>query len=374
MRIALLGTRGIPASHGGFETCVEELGRRLVDKGHTVFVYSKQNDSKLKTYKGMHVIEIPRISIKGIETLLSTFLSVIHSLFFHFDMHMLFNGANSPALFIYKLLKKKYALNTDGLEWKRGKWGIIGRNYYKLSERVSVLLCKNLISDSQGIHDYYKQKYHVESTIIAYGAAIPPEYPNENVQRILNELGLEKNKYILQITRFEPENHPLLTLQSIEQLPVAFKCVLVGGSNYRSEYLEKIEEQEQKNKNIILPGYIYHKEKLDILWQNALCYIHGNSVGGTNPALLQAMAAGRPVIALDCSFNREVLGENGYFYFYSKKSLIEQILSILEAPGIAGKKAAGAIARVRDHYSWDKIADQYEVFFKNLFQISDSKF
>lgn len=367
MKIALLGTRGIPASHGGFETCVEEIGQRLVKKGHNVWVYSKISNQNAngKTFMGMNIIRIPRVNIKGLETLFSTFLSVIHSLFMSFDMHMVFNGANSPTLLIYKIFKKKYALNTDGLEWKRDKWGFVGKSYYKFTERVSVLLCSNLVSDSEAICNYYASKYHAHSSIIAYGADILPKYSADKIDHIMSEFGLEQKKYILQVTRFEPENLPLLTLQAFNRSQSNLKCVLVGGANYPSQYLENIEKEEQNNSNIILPGFIYHKEKLNIIWQNAFCYIHGNSVGGTNPALLQAMATGRPVIALDCIFNREVLDTTGFFYQKTVQSLSEKIFYLEAHYKEAEEKALMALERVKEKYNWELVSDQYE----SLFQI-----
>jgi len=365
MKIALIGTRGIPARHGGFETCVEEVGARLAQKGHKVFVYSKKSELNKhdRVYRGMKIINVPRVKLKGFETLFSTFLSVFHSLFFRFDVQMVFNAANSPALFLYNFFNKKYALNTDGLEWQRKKWGFFGKSYYKLSERISVLLCKNLVSDSQGIHDYYKSKYKADSTIIAYGADVPPRYPDDKVDHILNEFGIERKKYLLQVTRFEPENYPLLTLQAFSLLQTAIKCVLVGGDNFRSLYLKKIENEKRKNENIILPGFIYNKEILEILWQNSFCYIHGNSVGGTNPALLQAMASGRPVIALDCVFNRETLNNHGFFYTSDLQSLIDQMHYVIHHPLEAEEKAKYALARSEKSYNWNYIADQYEKLF-----------
>lgn len=368
LKIALLGTRGIPANHGGFETCVEEIGERLVKKGHEVWVYSKKNgqNKHSRLYKGMQIVKIPRIRAKGFETLFSTVLSVLHSILYKFDFYMVFNGANSPALIFYKLFKKKYGLNTDGLEWKRDKWGFLGKNYYKISERISVFLCKNLVSDSQGIHDYYKEKYNADSTIIAYGADIPQQYPENKVSSVLKELGIKKNNYFLQVTRFEPENHPLLTLQAFHRVQTDNKCVIVGGANFRTSYLEKIENEKNKNKNIILPGFIYHKEKLSIVWQNCFCYIHGNSVGGTNPALLQAMAAGRPVIALNCRFNRNTLNGYGYFYERNKESLSSQITYLLKNQEEGEQFAKDALERVQTAYSWDKITEEYEDLFHKI--------
>lgn len=368
MIIALIGTRGIPANHGGFETCVEEIGARLVQKGHQVWVYSKESrlNAKINIYMGMHILKMPRINIKGFETLFSTILSVFHSLLYRFDMHMVFNGANSPAVLIYKLLGKNFALNTDGLESQREKWGVVGRNYYKLSERLSVLFCRNLVSDSQGIHDYYKNKYKASSVIIAYGANIPAKYPADKTNHILSSMGIEGNKYFLQITRFEPENNPLLTLKAFNSLQTDYKCVVIGGANYRTPYIEEVEAEKQKNSRIILPGFIYAKEKLDIIWQNASCYIHGNFVGGTNPALLQSMAAGRPVIALDCIFNREVLGTDGFYYERSLKSLADQMRFVIENRSIAEEKSVAAVERIKEKYNWELITDQYEELFKSI--------
>ncbi len=362
MKIALIGTRGVPAAHGGFETCVEEIGQRLVKKGHQVFVYSKKgpDNKSISTYKGMKIIKFTWINIKGFETLFASFRAAVHSIFFHYDIHLVFNGANSPVLLIYKLLQLKYVLNTDGLEWQRIKWGFIGRNYYKIAERISVLLCKNLVSDSQAIHDYYKEKYKVLTTIIAYGAHIPRELSDKTTKCILDELGVRKHKYILQITRFEPENYPLLTIKAFHLLQTDLKCVIIGGANYQSLYSRKIADEHKRNKNIVLPGFIYDKDKLETIWQNAYCYIHGNSVGGTNPALLQAMASGRPVIALDCIFNREVLSSYGYFYSPEEKSLLEQLNEVINNPVKAQRKTRGALERIKLKYDWDLVANQYE--------------
>jgi glycosyltransferase involved in cell wall biosynthesis len=252
------------------------------------------------------------------------------------------------------------------LEWKREKWGFIGKNYFKLSERISILVCKNLISDSKVIHNYYKLKYKADSTIIAYGADIPVQYPADNVTRVHNELGVAKHKYILQITRFEPENNPLLTLRAFKLLKADFKCVLVGGAQNRTNYLEQIEQEKRNDERIVLPGFIYNKEKLEIIWQNAFCYVHGNSVGGTNPALLQAMAAGRPVVALDCIFNRETLDNKGFFFKRDPQNLFERLKYIIDHEKEADELAGKALERIKTVYNWELISDQYEEMFLAL--------
>lgn len=374
MRIALIGTRGIPARHGGFETCVEEVGERLVNKGHYVTVYSKRiENTRIRKYKGMHIVYIPRIKAKGFETLFASFLAAIHSLLFQFDMHMVFDSANSPVLLIYKLFKKNCAINPDGLGWKRDKWGFFARKYYKWSEWIAAKSCKNIITDSLVIEKYYEAEYGVSSTLIPYGANFPKEYNENEEAAILSQMGLTRRKYFLQITRFEPENNPLISLKVFNNYSIAMKMVLVGGANYKTQYLKYIEAESSKNPNIFLPGFIYDQKKLDIIWRNCYCYIHGNYIGGTNPALLQAMAAGRPIIALDCVFNRELLDVNGFYYKREEQSLFDQISYVLDHDSEAEEKARSTLERVKKHYNWDLVASQYEGLFNSITSISAMK-
>lgn len=364
MKIALIGTRGIPARHGGFETCVEEVGMRLVAKGHHVTVYSKRSKERVKhEYKGMKIVYIPRIPIKGFETIFAAFLSMIHSLLSRFDVHMVFDSANSPILFFFKLFKKNYVINPDGLGWKRDKWGFLARKYYKFSEWITARTCKNIVTDSYAMQDYYKSEYGVKSTVIAYGANVPVDYNESEKKEVLMEMGLPKQGYFLQITRFEPENNPLLSLKAFNSCSTEMKMVLVGGTNYRTGYIQKIKGEARKNPNIILPGFIYDQRKRDILWNNCFCYIHGNYLGGTNPALLQAMAAGRPVIALDCMFNREVLDTCGFFFARDTNSLRSQMQYVAEHRTDAEQKAKAAFERMKHLYNWDLVTNQYESLF-----------
>lgn len=364
MKIALIGTRGIPAAHGGFETCVEEIGQRLVLRGHKVTVYSKFNPKygKIETYKGMRIVYIPRLPFKGIETLFAAFLSVIHSLFQKYDFHMVFDNANAPTLIIYKLVGKNYSINVDGLGWQRDKWGKYAKKYYKWSEWISIKLCNNIVTDSKAMADYYFKEYNAYSTTIVYGSDIP-NVDQSQVQEILNLYGIEKKRYFLQITRFEPENNPLLTLQAFNNVSSEMSIVLIGGASSKTEYSELIKQEASKNSAIILPGFIYDKKVLDVIWTNSFCYVHGNHIGGTNPALLQAMAAGRPVISRDCVFNREVLEDYGYFYERNIESLCEQIIYVEKHINEAEMKAKKAVEKIKKVYRWDIITEQYERLF-----------
>lgn len=359
VKIALIGTRGVPASYGGFETCVEELGKRLVERGHEVTVYCRAGyyETKRPDYLGMRLKYLPHLKRKSLDTLSHTLLSVFDAICQPYDVLMVFNAANSPTLIIPRLLGKKIAINTDGLEWKRGKWGAVAKAYYQCSEWLSTKLAHRVVADSTGIQDYYRQRYNTDTTYIAYGA-----YPNKSTTpELLDRFGLEPDSYFLQITRFEPENNPLLTLEAFKKLNTDKKLVLVGGVPYESPYSRQI--VAEKNERVVLPGPIYDKELLNELWCNCYAYIHGNEVGGTNPALLQAMASGCFTIAIDVPFSRDVLRHGGIYFMKRPEDLTEKMRWALEHPDDRPAYCSRAVQRIIERYSWEKVADDYEALF-----------
>lgn len=362
LHIALIGTRGVPASYGGFETCVEELGKRLVERGHKVTVYCRTGhyDSKQPNYLGMHLKYLPSLKRKSLDTLSHTLLSVLDAVCQSYDVLMVFNAANSPTLIIPRLLGKKIAINTDGLEWKRGKWGAVAKAYYQCAEWLSTKLADRIVADSTGIQDYYRQRYGAQTTYIAYGA-----YPSKSVApELLERFSLKPGGYFLQITRFEPENNPLLTIAAYRQLVTDKKLVLVGGVPYESEYSRQI--KAASSDQIILPGPIYDKELLNELWCNCYAYIHGNEVGGTNPALLQTMANGCFTIAIDVPFSRDVLRDGGIFFSKTPEDLAEKMGWSLEHPDEFAAYCSRATERITEQYSWEKVTDGYETLFYEL--------
>lgn len=362
MKIALIGTRGVPANYGGFETCVEEIGKRLAGRGHEVTVYCRESyyKDKITEYLGMKLVYLPNLKLKSFDTISHTFLSVLHSLGCSYDVLMVFNAANSPMLWLPRLLGCKIVINTDGLEWKRGKWGKIAKRYYKLSEWLSTKFAQRLVSDSVGIQDYYRQTYGVESTFIAYGAYVTKSSQPE----LLEKLELKKNEYFLQITRFEPENNPLLTIQAFKRLKTDKKLVLIGGVPYPSEYSRAMEREA--GGTVILPGFIYDKALLNEIWCNCFAYVHGNAVGGTNPALLQTMASGAFTIAIDVSFSRDVLGGCGIFYEKSAEDLAEKMRWAIDNSQRLISYKERAVTRILENYSWESVTDKYEKMFREL--------
>jgi len=362
LHIAMIGTRGVPANYGGFETCVEEVGARLAEKGHAVTVYCRESYYKDRppAYKGMELVYLPNIEKKALDTISHTFLSMLHAAFRSYDVYMVFNAANSPTVFIPRFLGRKVAINTDGLEWKRGKWGKIAKKYYLFSEWLSARLATRIVADSPGIEAYYRERYGTQSSVIAYGA----ELMETRNARLLDKFGLAPNEYFLQITRFEPENHPLLTMQAFKRLKTEKKLVLVGGVRYGSDYFKQMESE--LTDNIIMPGYIYDKDVLNELWCNCYAYIHGNEVGGTNPALLQTMAAGCFTIAIDVPFNHDVLKDCGLFFEKSPESLAGRMEWALAHAGDLGPYKEKCRRRIGQYYTWARVSDQYEELFFEL--------
>jgi glycosyltransferase involved in cell wall biosynthesis len=362
LKIALIGTRGVPANYGGFETCVEELGKRLVERGHEVTVYCRDSyyEQKQQSYLGMRLKYLPNLKKKSLDTLSHTFLSILDAVRQPYDVLMVFNAANSSTLFLPRMLGKKIAINTDGLEWKRGKWGAIARRYYKMSEWLSTKLAHRIVADSIGIQDYYREHYGVETTYIAYGAYISQSSKPE----LLNALGLTPGEYFLQITRFEPENNPLLTIEAYNQIRTDKKLVIVGGVPYESEYSRRI--KASAGDNILLPGPIYDKVLLNELWCNCYAYVHGNEVGGTNPALLQTMASGCFTMAIDVPFSHDVLRDGGIYFDKDTKSLASKMQWSLEHPAELEVFKQRALSRIRSHYSWETVTESYEQLFNEL--------
>jgi len=367
LRIAFIGTRGIPASHGGFETCAEEVGWRLASRGHQVTVYSEGRGSRVKSHRGMRIVHIPPLPLKGVDALVAATLATLHALLLgRFDFFMVFDNAKAPVLGLLALFRRSYAINTDGLGWQRDKWGRFARKYYKWTEWLVTKLCGNVVTDSTAMRAYYLSEYATDSTVIEYGANEPIVSPPEEERLLLRSWGVSPMSYFLQVTRFEPENNPLLSIQAFKASGLTCQIVVVGGARGRSEYAQQMVQEARGVDRIVLPGFIYDSRQLSALWRNSRAYIHGNHIGGTNPALLQAMAAGRPVIARDCVFNREVLGEDGYFYERNALSLSANMRLLDSDPERAERLAARALEHVRKYYCWNRITDCYEQLFRRI--------
>jgi glycosyltransferase involved in cell wall biosynthesis len=362
MKIAVLGTRGVPARYGGFETCAEELGRRFVRDGHEVDVFCRAGyyQEKTRHYLGMRLIYAPYLKSKSLETLSHTFFSLLGAAGRRYDVIFIFNPGNGLFLWLPKLRGQKTVLNIDGLEWERNKWTTFGRTFHKLSARLATRFADVLVADSREIQKYYSREFKKETAYISYGA----EVESSRNHRLLKRHGLETGGYFLQVTRFEPENNPWLTIQAFRRLTTNKKLVLVGGVKYSSPYSQKI--AAARDSRILFPGFVYDPPFLRELRANCFAYIHGNEVGGTNPALLQAMASGCFVIARDVAFNREVLQDAGIYFGKDVPDLAARMQWALNNADNLSAFQREARLIIASQYNWDDSARSYERIFRSL--------
>lgn len=364
MKIAILGTRGIPANYGGFETFAEECSAGLVARGHRVTVYGRSHYTPrgLKAHRGVQLVVLPTLAWKYTDTVFHTFLSVLHSLFRKYDAILICNAANSIFSCLPRLFGIPVALNVDGIERMRRKWGRLGKAYYRLGEYFSTLFPSILVADARVIQSYYRDRYGAESVFIPYGAAI--EKPTE--RDTLERLQLNPGEYFLYVSRLEPENNAHLVIRAFEKTSTSKQLVIVGDAPYAEEYIRELHTTEDPR--ILFPGAIYGSGYRQ-LQANAFCYIHATDVGGTHPALIEAMGQGNIVVANETPENLEVVGSTGVLYSKNDvESLRECLQDIADHPQKYEALKAAASDRIRTNYSWDSVIEQYEKLFLQMAQ------
>jgi len=351
VRIALLGTRGIPANYGGFETFAEELSTRLAARGHRVTVYCRERPTG-PMYRGVRLQYVPTIRHKYLDTLAHTFLSTLHLLFHRADVALYCNGANAIFTLLPRLLGIPVALNVDGIERLRKKWNRAAKAWYLASERLATWFPTVVVTDAETIRRYYRERYRKDSVFIPYGAPVGKVASAD----VLPRLGLERGRYFLYVSRMEPENHPLEVREAFEQVDTPLKLALVGDAPYAHEYIRRV--RATSDPRIAMPGAIYGQGYHE-LSSHCFAYIHATEVGGTHPALIEAMGRGALVLYRNTPENTEVAGDAGIPF---EPAELAAKLAEVARMGEAERAAYGARAmeRVRERYSWDKVTDRYE--------------
>ena len=361
MKIAILGTRGVPPEYGGFETFAAELSTRLVARGHDVSVYCREVARSESGYgqlwRGVHRIVLPAAKHKYFETVSHAFLSALDALRRDFDAVLVCNAANAFVLPLLRAARIPVAINVDGIERKRRKWNVLGRAVYAIGEAFSAGFASEVIADAEVIADYYRANYAFTPIVIPYGSELPEEEDSD----VLERLGLEARNYVLYVSRFEPENNPLEVMQAYaEELPL----VMVGQGLYAKDLVAKM--REQKRANVLLPGALYGRD-YRTLQRNALVYIQATEVGGTHPAMIEAMASGGAVLAHDTPENREVGGDAvGYFALRPEETLSGTLREWLRNSFLREDFRVRARARAAERYSWERVTDAYEELFRRI--------
>ncbi|HPD95633.1 MAG TPA: DUF1972 domain-containing protein [Tenuifilaceae bacterium] len=364
MRIAILGTRGIPNNYGGFERFAEVLSVLLTQRGHSVFVSSFNSSKKAETfYCGVHVIPIatPKWFLQNFRMLIYDYRSLKWASKNNFDVILECGHTFSPFIFFFpKSIRKKIIVNPDGLEYYRKKWHFLAKTFLKISERIAVKYSGKVICDNPVLADRIKEKYGVRAIYIPYGAFIPNYVLGNSSSNIFSVID---KPYYLMITRFTPENNLDLIFGAFSKMPD--KKLVAVGSAY-SDYGNRVVSKYSIYENIKILGAIYDQEKLNLLRYNANAYIHGHSVGGTNPSLLEAMACGCIIIAHDNSFNKYVLNSRGEF-FLTGDDLVKSIFNVENLSESQRTILRNFnVDRVLKEFAWDSVVLQYENIFSEV--------
>lgn len=352
--IAIIGTRGYPSYYGGFETAVRKLAPDLVHRGWDVTVYGRKNATKADDSSfdpRVRRVETFGSETKSLSTLTYGFTAVLDAVRRKPDVALVMNVANGFWLPMLRLRRIPVIVNVDGIEWERAKWGRLAKLVFRLGAKATARFANTLISDSVEIKRRWFSDEGRESVFIPYGA--------EEVSTLPVPKNLQSRRYILLVARFVPENSVSEFLAAAEILAEDFDIVLVGSSGYGGEYDEKARELDQNFANVSWLGHVSDDQKLLALWQHAGVYFHGHSVGGTNPALVQAMMCGSPVVARDTVYNREVLGDSGVFVAPDVQAIIAACRKLMSAPDRQQELSRAAAERAQNHYAWPDVCAAY---------------
>lgn len=376
--IAIIGTRGVPARYGGFETFAEELGKRIALRGYEIRVYGRKYgfSSPFRSeanVEGIKSIILPAIKHKYLETPVHSLFSFLDLIFNRVDFVILCNAANSPFAFIVRLLRIPLVINVDGIEKERRKWNLLGKLWYSLGEATSSLFADKIITDADYIDEYYRNKFAVTSEVIRYGARIISaevaskkisgdySFLSDEERQLLNSYGIKPGEYLLYVSRLEPENNAdkvikaynFLSKEDRERYPL----VIVGDAPYAESFKHYIKEIAESE--VIFLGYRFALE-YETLQKGAYAYIQATEVGGTHPALVEAMGFANYILANDVPEHRETIGDSGVHYrFNDINDLSSHIKNIIDNQEVVSELRAEAYNRALELYSWDSITDKY---------------
>jgi len=397
LRLAILGTRGIPAAYGGFETFAEQLARRLAARGHDVTVFGRAGsvpESLHRTrFEGVRLLVLPAPRSKYLETVAHTLRAARVAADERFDFVLLCNSANFLCLPILRASGARVALAIDGIESARRKWGVAGRTFYRLAERVGPWLADATIADCEVIRAVYERRGARRLEMIAYGA----EPPRSTGTATLERVGVRPRGYVLYVSRLEPENNADVVITAYRAARPPLDLVVVGDAPYADSFKARLRVLAAGDPHIHFTGFLFGTG-YDELRAHAALYVQATDVGGTHPALLEAMAAGLPIVANDIPEHREVLGETGWYY--AKNSADDLAARLRELLGEAAvgrgavvedragddadgagtapdeadrrraamraERAQAALARVRERYDWERVTSAYEELARRL--------
>jgi glycosyltransferase involved in cell wall biosynthesis len=370
LKVAILGTRGIPASYSGFETAAEQLAARLAARGHEVVVYCRPHvvDPSLRLYRGARLVHRPTIRNKYLDTFTHTLLSAVHTATTERpDVALFFIAGNSPLCLITRAAGIPTVINVDGLDSDRSKWPGLAKAYLRFAERNAARWADEALTDSTVVADIFERRYGDRIGVIPYGVEMPPP-PRGGGPGMLERLGLEPRRYVLFVGRLEPENNPHLLVEAFARIPAerarGMKLVVVGGAPYAGDYIRQV--HRSGDPRVIFPGYVFGHGYWE-LQRHAYAFCAPTEVGGTHPVILEALAAGNCVLVNDHAPNVETIGDAGLTFSGREgvPSLAAQLERLFDHPELVEEYRERARERAR-RYSWDAVTDQYEALLERV--------
>lgn len=357
-KVAIIGIIGVPANYGGFETLAENLIRKKSKVfDFTVYTSSITNQKRVKHFCGAKLKYWP-LKASGVQSIAYDILSMFHAVR-HSDVLLVLGVSGCIVMPIVKLVsKKKVIVNTDGLEWKREKWGKPAKALLKFSEKMAVKYADEIVADNVVIQNHIESIYNRKSSLIPYGG---DHACQENISsNTLAEFPFVEKQYAFKVCRIVPENNIHLILSGFAVYE-GLNLVMVGNWE-NSDYGKVLRKRFAKVPNLFLLDPIYDQQKLNQLRSNCFVYLHGHSAGGTNPSLVEAMHLGLPILAYGADYNKETTG-NRAMYFYDENSLLEMLKSLNEQKN---EEVAAAMHQIaKESYTWEKVANEYSILFKN---------
>jgi glycosyltransferase involved in cell wall biosynthesis len=354
--VAIIGTRGYPSFYGGFETLVRKLAPFLADRGWEVIVYGRPHstvDSAQYQRDDIKNLTTKGIDSKSLSTLTFGATSIIDASKRRPDVALVLNLGNGFCLPMLRWRRVPSVVNVDGIEWQRDKWSKLGKAVFKLGAHFTARFGDLLISDSREIGAFWQKTFNRRSVFIPYGG----DRPNGDLVPVD---GLARRGYVLLISRFVPENTVAEFLDAAERIAQRYPVVIVGSSGSGGPLEDRVRSLSASNGAVTWLGHVADENKLYSLWQNCGAYFHGHSVGGTNPALVQAMACGAPIIARDTVFNREVLQDTGLFAEPNFQGIADAVETLMTDPMLQESLSSRSQTRAGEFYSWEAICAQYE--------------
>ncbi len=359
IKVAIIGSRGYPYVYSGYETLVKELSERLVINGIDVRIYchSKLFKHKPASINGIELIYTPSIETKLLSQFVNSFFSFVHVCFSKIDVVLVVNSANGPFGLLTKIFRKKTCINVDGMEWLRPKWKGLGSLYFRFASKLSTIFFDEIITDSSEMSKVYRNKFGKNSTVIAYG----PTMIFDKSSKVLEKFNLCKKEYYLIVGRLIPDNNSRQIIEGFLKSNSSKSIVIVGDVTYNDNYANDI--KLLSSNKIIFTGYINDQVDLTTLYNNCFGYIHGHEFGGTNPTMINALEINSNIIALDTTFNREML-QNKKSIFFNKNSISEKINEFEDKYGMLIKSNVGY--KLPKRYNWNFIVKQYLDIFCRL--------